>query len=154
MVLTNRKEIVKEALHRGTIGVTIGVPTAFLIFYIIYISIKYATGGTDNAEMNTMAYMLRLFISFYVTCFLFAASTVVYQIEKLPLVHATAIHFATIFSCWMLCAWLGDWVDTKTAWYSWLIAAASFIVIYAVVWAITYHVQKKSVAKINEKLNH
>jgi hypothetical protein len=75
--------------------------------------------GEQNAEMNNIAYMAKLCLSFFLTCFIFAASTIVYQIEKLPLAYATAI-----FVCWMLCAWLGNWIGG--AWYSNLIATGIF----------------------------
>src|SRR5574344_1960615 len=114
----NTKIIIKSALKRGVIGVGIGMPIALAIFFIIYFSIAAAM-GEQNAEMNNIAYMAKLCLSFFLTCFIFAASTIVYQIEKLPLAYATAI-----FVCWMLCAWLGNWIGG--AWYSNLIATGIF----------------------------
>jgi hypothetical protein len=145
----NAKIYVKSALKRGVIGVGIGLPIALAIFFIIYFSIAAATGG-DNPEMNNIAFMAKLCLSFFLTCFIFAASTIVYQIEKLPLAYATAIHFTAIFACWMLCAWLGDWIGG--AWYSYLIAAGIFVLIYVVVWLISVQAQKKKAAAITAKL--
>jgi magnesium-transporting ATPase (P-type) len=143
------KEIVRKALHRGIIGVGIGMPLAFAIFFIIYFSIKAALGD-DNPEMNNMVFFLKLSASFFLTCFVFSSSTIVYQIEKLPIVWAIGIHFTSIFACWMFCAWLGNWIDGP--WYAWLIATGSFIACYAIIWIIVYFTEKKKAAQITEKL--
>ncbi len=143
------KDYAKEALKRGVIGVGIGLPSALAIFFIIYFSIR-AGLGQDNAEMNNILYMMKLCLSFFLTCFIFSASTIVYQIEKLPLAYATGIHFTAIFSCWMLCAYLGRWVEGP--WYTWLIAAGTFILFYIFIWLLTVHIQKKKAAEITKKL--
>jgi preprotein translocase subunit YajC len=145
----NAKITIKSALKRGVIGVGIGMPIALAIFFIIYFSITAAT-GKQNAEMNNIAYMAKLCLSFFLICFVFAASTIVYQIEKLPLAYATAIHFTAIFACWMLCAWFGGWIGG--AWYSWLIAMGTFILIYIIVWLSIVRSQKKKAAAITKKL--
>lgn len=147
----NAKAYIKDALKRGVIGVGIGLPAALAVFFIIYFSIAAALGG-ENPEMNNIAYMAKLCLSFFLTCFVFAASTIVYQIERLPLAYATAIHFTAIFVCWMLCAWLGNWIGGS--WYSWLIATGTFILIYIVTWLSIVHAEKKKAAAITEKLKN
>jgi hypothetical protein len=143
------KDYVKAALKRGVVGVGIGLPAALAIFFIIYFSIAAGT-GEQNPEMNNIAFMAKLCLSFFLTCFIFSSATIVYQIEKLPLAYATGIHFTAIFVCWMLCAWLGNWVGG--VWYSWLIAAGCFILVYVVAWLLAVRSQKKKAASITEKL--
>jgi hypothetical protein len=143
------KDYVKEALKMGVIGTGIGMPLALAIFFIIYFSIKAAT-GSDNADMNNIFFMMKLCLSFFLTCFIFASSQIVYRIEKLPLAYAIGIHFTSIFVCWMLCAWLGNWIAGP--WYAWLIAAGVFIVTYAIIWLIVYQTQKKKAQEITERL--
>lgn len=141
-----------DALKRGMVGVTIGLPVSLIIFLVIYLIIKYTTGGQDNLEMNTMYYAFRLVASFYITCFIFAASTEVYKIEELPIKYAILIHFSCIFICWFSCAALANWIDV-TNWISWIIAIGSFIVVYIIVLSIIFAVNKRRVKMINEKLN-
>jgi hypothetical protein len=145
-----KKKYLIDALKRGAIAEVTGLPIALIIFMIIYLSIKYATGNTDNPEVNTMYFMLRLVASFYITCFIFGAATEVYQIEELPIGYAIAIHFTCLFVCWFSCASLGRWIDL-TNWIAWIISISAFIVTYLIVILIVFAVNKNKVKKINSK---
>ena len=155
----NMKAIIKQSRLLTTIFLILGFAV-----YLAYVIVNKANGGRTTDDVigwivfDTIVFgaiivgMAKLCLSFFLTCFIFASSTIVYQIEKLPLAFATAIHFTAIFACWMFCAWLGDWIGG--AWHSWLIAVGTFILIYIIAWLSIVRSQKKKAAAITEKLKN
>ena len=78
------------------------------------------------------------------------AGTLFYDVERLPLAAATALHCAAIILIYIPVALLLGWVSSII---EILIIAAIQFVVFFIIWLILYSVYKKQVKELNELMN-
>jgi hypothetical protein len=79
----------------------------------------------------------------------FAAGSVVFEIEKWSIIKQCLVHFAITTSFWLPISYY-FWTSHTTI--SVISCCASFLGTYIIIWLIQYFVWRNNVKKINEKL--
>ena len=144
--------MLKKTLKMAGIGFLIGVVIGNLIAILTGNS---DTGGVTFASKKlldmsggsaTLAMILQsLFSGLYgAACF---AGMSFYEIERIPLALATALHCATIILLFIPISLLLGWVEDIL---SLLIIMAIQIVVFFIIWLILYFGYKKQIRELNE----
>ena len=136
------KKIISMFIQRAFVGATFGPLVLATIYGIL--------GAVGVIETLTVGEVVLGIVSVTVMAFIAAGITVVYQIEKLPLISALLIHGLALYVdyaiMYLLNGWLGDGIVL------FLVFTAIFIVGYALVWVIIYACIKSKTDKMNKKL--
>ena len=86
-----------------------------------------------------------------IMAFVAAGITAVYQIEKLPLMHAIVLHGVVLYidylGIYLFNGWLADGIVPL------VVFTAIFVVGYVVVWLVVASIIKRSTNKLNQKFN-
>lgn len=136
------KKYYKDFLMRG-LTVMGGGPIVLAIIYTIL--------ELCGVEVILNGYQVALgIITITVLAFVAAGVTVVYQIEELPLVKATALHGIVLYISYAVVFLVNGWL--KEGYIPFLVFTVIFIVGYFAIWGIIYLVIKKSTEKINVKI--
>lgn len=137
------KKHVKEFVHRGLMA-SVGGP---IILAIINLCIQ-GGGETMTLTVNEVALAI---LSSALMAFIAAGVSVVYQIEKLPLMWASFIQAIVLYFDYLLIYLLNGWLkcDPKVI----FIFTIIFIAGYAVIWSLIYFLSiRPSINKMNRKL--
>lgn len=145
----------KEIVKRGLLGFMIGVFIGETI--LIFNSILAGTGVfyPINPLFISMegAQLTRVIIQYILTGvigMMFAASSVIFQIEDWSLLKQTVIHFViasvVMYVCGFVCNWFPHNLKNTLIWF------AVFIVFYAVFWLGFTLYYRITVKKINEAM--
>ena len=137
------KKHVIDFVHRGLVA-SVGGP---VIIAIIYLCIQ-AGGGMTMLTVNEVALAI---LSSALLAFIAAGVSVVYQIERLPLMWASFIQAIVLYFDYLLIYLLNGWMkaDLKVI----LIFTLSFIGGYAVIWTMIYFISiRPAINKMNRKL--
>lgn len=117
----------------------------------IVLAIIYTILELCGVEVILNGYQVALgIITITVLAFVAAGVTVVYQIEELPLVKATALHGIVLYIAYAVVFLVNGWL--KEGYIPFLVFTVIFIVGYFAIWGIIYLVIKKSTEKINVKI--
>lgn len=87
-------------------------------------------------------------ISVTVLAFMVAGISMIYQIEKLPIVIAGLIQFSVIYFSYLVTYLINGWLESSIIWIFTIIFVGSFIVI----WIVIYLLVNRNVKKINNKI--
>lgn len=137
------KKYITEFLKRGMMFAFLGP----LIISVIYI-LQYKTGQLTSV---TTAEAAKSIISVTVMAFIAAGITIVYQIEKLPIVSALLIHGTVLYFDYFIVYFINNWIEKNLTAFS--IFTLIFILGYAAVWLTIYISLKIKTKRINKKLN-
>lgn len=117
----------------------------------IILAIVYGILGQNGViETLTPGEVTRGIFSVTLLAFIAAGCSVVYQMEKLPLLYATLLHAAVLYLDYMLIYLLNGWLDTQRE--SLLIFTGIFFLGYAVIWLGIYLSIRAKIRRINQKL--
>jgi len=137
------KKFFKEFCLRGMTAAW-GGP---LILAIVYLILGW-TGVAVTLDIFQVALGV---ITSMAMAFIAAGITAVYQVEKLPLMHAIVLHGVALYidylGIYLLNGWLADGFGPFA------IFTAIFVVGYVVVWLIVASIIKHNTRKLNQKLN-
>ena len=137
------KNKILKFIQRGFIGATFGPLVLALVYWILGLA-----NVIDSLPVNEV--VLGIFsVSFM--AFIAAGIPVVYEIENLPLITAILIHCFTLYIDYAIIYLLNGWVGEGLI--PFLIFTAIFFTGFALVWCIIYLCERKSIQKLNKKIN-
>jgi hypothetical protein len=117
-----------------------------IILAIIY-AILGASGVTQSIDIYEAALAI---VSISVLAFIAAGITVVYQIERLPLLYAILLHGLVLYADYALIYLLNGWLNDGML--PFLIFTACFFAGYALIWLIVYFSIRKKTDELNRHL--
>ncbi len=147
----------KKIFLRGILGFPIGVTIGYAIS--IFISLGWADGSyipcvpelTEAVGSEVYAVALQALLSGLLGAG-FAASSVIWEIEKWSLAKQSGIYFLTISLIMLPIAYVSYWMEHSAAgFFSYF---GIFVLIFAVFWVIQFALGKRYVRKMNENLHH
>lgn len=136
------KKYVCEFCKRGLVAMGF----APIILAIIY-AILGASGVTQSIDIYEAALAI---VSISVLAFIAAGITVVYQIERLPLLYAILLHGLVLYADYALIYLLNGWLNDGML--PFLIFTACFFAGYALIWLIVYFSIRKKTDELNRHL--
>lgn len=146
----------KTVLLRGVLGIPIGIAIGYLI--TILISIGWGRGEYFSCVPELMELMgneIHAVVLQAVLCGLlggvFAASSVIWEMESWSLVKQTGIYFLIIALIMMPIAYSLYWMEHSVKGF--VVYFGIFAGIFVAIWLIQYFVGKQNVKKMNSKLN-
>ena len=115
-------------------------------------AIVYAILGANGvvSEVSVWEVVLGV-LAASLMAFIAAGITVVYQIEKLPLLYATFLHGAILYLDYIIIYLVNGWLADGML--PIVIFTVSFIVGYALIWLIVYFIIRKSTKTLNQRLS-
>lgn len=136
------KKFIHEFIRRGLMAAA-GGPVVLAIVY----GILGATGAADSltpgeACMGILSVTLMAFIA--------AGITAVYQVERLPIASAIAIHGSVLYLDYLIMYLLNSWIPKGGIGFFTVI----FIAGYALVWVCIYTSIKIKTERLNRKMRH
>lgn len=144
--------MLKKTLKMAGIGFLIGIVAGNLIAILTgtsstngetFASLQLLHMAGDNAIVAII--LQSLFSGLYgAACF---AGMSLYEVERMPLALATALHCGIIVLLFIPIALLLGWVNKLTVF---IIIAAIQIIVFFIIWLILYFVYKKQIKELNE----
>ena len=141
-----KREILKRTAFGVPIGISIGATFTLVIAYIM----NGKDGGQSPVEYNELSFYLYSYIISAVIGAVFAASSVIWDVEKWSLRTQTITHFCITLVTHLSSALIATWIPFKLK--AILIYASIYIVIYLIIYLIILSVQRKRVNALNEVL--
>ena len=136
------KKFWKEFIQRGLVACA-GGPVILAIIYGIL-------GATGAATHFTPREVCMGILTVTLMAFIVAGITIVYQMERLPLVSAIAIHAGVLYLGYLVMYLLNSWIPRDLTGIG--IFTAIFAVGYGLVWVCIYFSIKAKTDRINRKL--
>ncbi|MBQ8434363.1 MAG: DUF3021 domain-containing protein [Clostridia bacterium] len=137
------KKFFKEFCLRGMTAAWGGPIILAIIYGILGLTGVVVTLDVNQVVLGVVTSTLMAFVA--------AGITAVYQVEKLPLMHAIVLNGVVLYidylGIYLLNGWLADGIGPL------LIFTAIFVVGYAIVWLIVASIIKHNANKLNQKLN-
>jgi CHASE2 domain-containing sensor protein len=137
------KKHIKDFFHRGLVSCGFGP----MVLAVIYLTLQ-GKGLVQDISVNKVC--LGIF-STAALAFFAGGMNAIYQIERLPLMAAIAIHGVVLYVSYLVTYLLNDWLVISMI--PILVFSIIFVVGYLVIWAIIYSSIKKKTERINEMLN-
>lgn len=136
------KKYILEAIKRGLMAAS-GGPVILAIVYGIL-------GATDTVESFAPGEVCMGILTVTLMAFIAASVSVVYQIERLPLLPATLIHAGALYLDYLLIYLLNGWIPQDLTGIG--IFTAIYFVGYAIIWLGIILSIKAKTDHINRKL--
>ncbi len=137
------KKHVKDFVHRGLVAASGGPVIVAIIYLCLQANGVMTTLTVNEAVLGILTSALMAFIA--------AGISVVYQIEKLPLMWASFIQAIVLYFDYLLIYLINGWLKSDPRVI--LIFTLCFIGGYAVIWSMIYFLAiRPSIAKMNQKL--
>ena len=131
-----------EFVRRGLIACGFGP----LVLVVVYLILQQEVG----IETLTVQQVCRGILSMSALAFLAGGMNVVYQVERLPLMAAIALHGGVLYGGYLVTylfnGWL-EWGGTPI-----LVFTGIFVLGYVVVWAIIYSITRRDTEQLNQML--
>ena len=137
------KYYVKRFLLKGLFVCGFG-PVIYAIVYAIL-------GRLGIVEVITVEKFVAEVISVAALAFIAGGISMVYEIEKLPLVLAIFIHAITLYLDYIVIYLMNGWLNHGAE--SFIIFTGCFIVGFGLIWLVVYLVTKRSTEKINNRFS-
>jgi len=102
----------------------------------------------EGIETITTKEAIMAVVSTMLIAFLAAGITAIYQMEQLPAVISAIIHMAVLYVAYLSMYLINGWMPTKGIG----VFSIIFFGCFAVIWIIVYLCVKRSVKKMNEKM--
>ena len=136
------KQILKDFILRGMVAAGFG-PLALAAFYLI-------AAHQNGIETLSVGQVCTGILSLTALAFIAGGMNVLYQIERLPLMAAIAIHGAALYGSYLATYLINGWLEQ--GWAPILVFTVIFILGYLALWAVIYAVTKRNTDRINEIL--
>lgn len=136
------KKFVLEFIRRGLMAASGGPVILGIIYGII--------GGTGEVASFTPGEVGMGILTVTLMAFIAAGITAVYQIERLPLASAIAIHAGVLYLDYLMMYLMNSWIPRDLAVIG--IFTAIFAVGFALIWVSVYFSIKAKTDRINRKL--
>ena len=136
------KKHIVDFFHRGLLACGFGP----IVLSVIYLFLqRYAALETLTIRQVCMG-----IFSLTALAFIAGGMNAIYQMERLPLMAAIAIHGIVLYVCYLGAYLLNDWL----AWgfIPILVFSGIFIVGYLIIWILIYTIMKKKASTLNEQL--
>ena len=131
-----------EFFRRGFVACGFG-PIVLAVFYLIL----QHQGTVQNLTVNQVCTGI---FSLSALAFIAGGMNVVYQIERLPLMAAIAIHGSVLYFSYLATYLVNNWLEWGTS--PILVFSGIFILGYLLIWAIIYSVIRRNTRRVNEAL--
>lgn len=147
----------KRYLTSGMTGVLIGLAISMIVSFFVAPSYAplnpYSAVGSWMASHQVHGSLVMLYCAliWFAIGLLFEASNRFFLQDWSPL-RATLTHYATTLFGFIPLAIMAGWFPLMLSFILSLIL--EFTIIYAVVWTISFHIQKRKIQEINEVLGH
>ena len=128
---------IKNAMKRGLIGFLM-CETAFATISLITIILS----GKPEVVILSNAYITQ-YICYGLAGFVFSASTVIFEIERLSILGQTVSHFIILYLTQLLVGIKAGWFKNITQ------LTIIFLIIYSIQFIISYNIYKKQVNELN-----
>lgn len=136
------KKFIHEFIRRGLMAAA-GGPVVLAIVYGIL-------GATGAADILTPGEACMGILSVTLMAFIAAGITAVYQVERLPIASAIAIHGGVLYLDYLIMYLLNSWIPKGGIGFFTVI----FIAGYALVWVCIYTSIKIKTERLNRKMRH
>lgn len=136
------KKHVSEFVQRGLL-VAAGGPVVLAIIYGIL-------GAAGVIETLTPWEVCKGILSITVLAFIAAGITMIYTVERLPLISAILIHAGVLYLDYLMIYLVNNWLARDLTAFG--IFTGCFAAGYAVVWICIYQITKKKTDQVNRKL--
>ncbi len=136
------KKYVFEFLKRGICAMGFGPLVLAAVWGILY--------ACGVLEVLTGVQVVFGIVGISLLTFVAAGITVVYQIDKLPLLYAMLIHGVTLYIDYAAIYLVNGWL--KEGIMPFIIFTIIFVAGYALIWGIVYLFIRKDIEKINRKI--
>lgn len=136
------KKYVLEFVQRGLTVAAAG-PVVLAIIYGIL-------GAVGVIETLTPWEVCRGILSITVMAFIAAGITMIYTIERLPLISAILVHAGVLYLDYLFIYLVNGWLARNLTAFG--IFTGIFAVGYAIVWICIYLITKKNTDQVNRKL--
>lgn len=134
------KQYAAEFMKRGLMA-SVGGPVVVVIVYKVLKECGVmSVMSVDEVFLGILTSVLLAFVA--------GGVSVVYQIEKLPILLATLIHLAVLFADYLIIYLVNGWIDAGKI----LLFTGIFAVGYAVIWLIVMAIIKAKVKNLNQRL--
>ena len=136
------KKTVLEFLRRGLAACGFGPIVLALLYLVLQRQCDVQVLRVDQVCTGILSLSALAFVA--------GGMNVVYQIERLPLMAAIAIHGIVLYLSYLGTYLLNDWLEWGAA--PVLVFTGVFVLGYLVIWAIIYSIIKKNTDQLNQKL--
>ena len=136
------KRIVLEFLRRGLAAWGLG-PLVLAVAYLILQS----QGAVQVLTVNQVCIGI---CSLSALAFIAGGMNVIYQVERLPLMAAVAIHGGVLYVSYLLTYLVNDWLEWGMT--PILVFTGIFVLGYLAIWAVIYAVIKRNTDQVNALL--
>lgn len=136
------KKYVLVFIRRGFSACGLG-PIVLAIFYLIL---------QNQADIKTLTVneVCIGILSLSALAFIAGGMNFIYQIERLPLMAAIAIHGSVLYISYLATYLLNNWLEREII--PILVFSGIFVLGYLVIWAIIYSIIKRNTDKLNDIL--
>lgn len=136
------KKHVLEFVHRGLM-VAAGGPVILAVIYGVL-------GAVGVIDTLTPWEVCKGILSITVMAFIAAGITMIYTVERLPLISAILIHAGVLYLDYLFIYLVNNWLARNLMAFG--IFTAVFAVGYAVIWVCIYLITKKNTDLVNRKM--
>ncbi|NLN97096.1 MAG: DUF3021 domain-containing protein [Eubacteriaceae bacterium] len=149
----------RQLFFRGLLGFPLGIAIGHVVSIVVSAMVSHSMGHASyfvcapalidltGNELN--AVILQTLLS-GVLGSVFAASSMIWELEDWSIAKQTGMHFTITASVMMPIAYLLKWMDNS--FYGFVVYFAIFALIFFVIWLVQYWVVKKKIDQINAKL--
>ncbi len=145
----------KKLITRGLLGFPLGITIGYCITIIISIALGEGYYSPSPPSLvESMGGELRAVIFQTILCgilgAIFAASSVIWEIETWSIFKQTAIYFSITAATMLPIAYLANWMDHSLMGI--LAYLGIYILLFIVIWSLQYLIWKNKIKKMNAKL--
>lgn len=146
----------KKIIFRSLLGAPVGVTISLIITIIFSLSMGHGEYFPAPHELidwcggNATTAVIVQFIGSLAIGALMAASSVIWEIERISLTKQTLLHFAVVVVTFFPISYLLNWLPHNL--YGALGFAAAFIGMYVIMWISIYFSIKAKIKKMNKQL--
>lgn len=136
------KTHILDFVRRGLVASGFGPPVLAVLYLILH--------RRGLLETVTVTEVSTGIFSLWGLAFLAGGMNALYQIERLPLMVAIAIHGGVLYSGYLATYLLNGWLEWGTA--PILVFTGIFLLGYLAIWAVIYAVTRRNTARVNALL--
>lgn len=136
------KTHILDFVRRGLVASGFGPPVLAVLYLILH--------RRGLLETVTVTEVSTGIFSLWALAFLAGGMNALYQIERLPLMVAIAIHGGVLYSGYLATYLLNGWLEWGTA--PILVFTGIFLLGYLAIWAVIYAVTRRNTARVNALL--
>ena len=136
------KKIIQEFFRRGLVACGMGP----LILAVLYLILQY-NGALETLTVNQVCLGI---VSLSALAFIAGGMNFLYQIERLPLMVAIAIHGCVLYASYLVTYLVNGWLEW--GFLPILVFSGIFVMGYLAIWAVIHAIIRHRTAQINAVL--